>query len=66
MISLQPGSPWSSVPDAEGVFEALFHNSPFPLVVTSLVRDMVLAFGDIEFGLTRILDGIERLIAEQP
>ena len=43
MISLQPGSSSSPVPDAEGVFEALFHESPFPLVVTSLVRDMVLA-----------------------
>ena len=43
MISVLPPSPSSPAPDAEGVFEALFQESPFPLVVTSLVRDVVLA-----------------------
>jgi PAS domain S-box-containing protein len=43
MITLQPASPSDHATNDEAVFEALFHESPFPLVVTSLVRDMVLA-----------------------
>ncbi len=43
MIEIQSASPSDQTSNDERVFQALFHESPFPLVVTSLVRDMVLA-----------------------
>jgi hypothetical protein len=43
MIDIQPASPSNHALADERVFEALFDASPLPLVVTSLVRDMVLA-----------------------
>ena len=43
MSSIPPASPSDQAQDVGQVFDQLFQNSPLPLVVTSLMRDMVLA-----------------------